>query len=115
MVAFLEKLKTWLKKRKTPKEGVDYEFYHFPETDLTGIHLLRGEYRGVIYYYKGAKFSEDDGYPKLSFEYEIYQTGEQTHTELITDKNFDILLGDILTEILVNNETRADNPEKPDS
>lgn len=114
MVAFLEKLIQRLKKPKTPKEGVDYELYHFEETDLSGIHLIKGEYRGVIYYYKGAKFSEDEGYPKLSFKYEIYQTGNKTHAELINDAKFDKLMGDILIELLVNNETRADDLKKSD-
>ena len=114
MVAFLEKLIQSLKKPKTPKEGIDYELYHFEDSDLTGIHLLKGEYSGIIYYYKGARFSEDDGYPKLSFGYEIYQSGKLTVDQLHVDKKFDKLIGDILTELLVNNETRADNPKKSD-
>lgn len=115
MVTFWEKLKNWLKKPKPPKEGVDFEFFDFPDSDLTGIHLLKGEYRGVIYYYKMASFSEAEGYPKLTFSYEIYQTGKLTHTELITDQNFDKLIGEILTELLVNNEkTRTDDIEESD-
>lgn len=112
METFWEKLKNWLKKPKIPKEGIDYEFYDFPDSDLTGIHLLRGVYRGVIYFYMGARFSEDDGYPRLFFEYEICQTGNLTREELTSDKKFDILIGDILTELMVNNAARADNPKK---
>lgn len=109
METFWEKLKSWLKKPNIPKEGIDYEFYDFPDSDLTGIHLLRGVYRGVIYYYMGARFSEDEGYPKLFFEYEVYQTGKLTREQLTADKKFDILIGDILTELMVNNAARADN------
>jgi hypothetical protein len=109
-----EKLKNLFRKNKTPKEGVDYKFHHFENTDLSGIHLLRGEYRDVIYYYVYAKFSESDGYPKLSYNYEIFKTGNLTQEQLIADEKFAILVGDILTELLVNNETRADNTEEPD-
>lgn len=111
MAAFWEKIKNCLKKPKTPKEGIDFSFFDFPDSDLTGIRLLRGEYQDVIYYYRGVRFSEDTC--KLSFEYDIYQTGKLMHTELTTDKKFDKLVGDILTEILVNNEqTRADDTKE---
>lgn len=114
MVTFWEKLTNWLKKPKTPKEGVDFEFFDFPDSRLTGIHLLRGEYRGVIYYYKIASFSMIEETPKLSYSYEIFQTGKLTHTELITDVVFDKLVGDILIEILVTNETGTNDTEESD-
>ena len=114
MVTFWEKLQNWLKKPKTPKEGVDFEFFDFPDSDLTGIHLLKDEYLGVIYYYKMASFSEVEGTPKLSFSYEIFQTDKLTHTELTTDAVFDKLVGDILIEIMVTNETGTNDTEKSD-
>jgi hypothetical protein len=92
-------------KNKEPKEGIDYEFYDFPDSDLTGIHLLKGKYSGIIYFYTTVKFSEEDNIPKLSYNYELYQTNNISENELTIDKNFDILVGDILTTILVNNET----------
>lgn len=107
----LDLYQNWYKKRKEkkllaklPKEGIDYEMYLFEETNLSGIRLLKGKYQGIIYFYRGVKFSDLDS-PRLSFEYEIYQTGNITHSELINDEKFVKLMGDILTELLVNNET----------
>jgi hypothetical protein len=62
----------------------------------------------------GARFSEDEGYPKLFFEYEIYQTGIQTREQLTSDKKFVILIGDILTELMVNNAAGTNNSKKSD-
>jgi len=115
METFWEKLKNWLKKASIPKEGIDYEFFDFPETDLTGIKLLRGKYADVIYYYKGASFSDSEGYPKMSFSFELYQTGKLSQDDLLNDEKFDIIVGDILVELMVNNETIADGIEKSDS
>lgn len=112
MATLWDRLLFW-KKPKKPKEGIDYQLYNFPDSDLTGIHLLKGVYQGVIYYYKMAQIVEEGTFARLKFTYGIENFGNHDEEALRNDQNFVIIMGDILTELLETNEqTRTNNTEE---
>lgn len=118
MEALWQKLQFW-KKQKTPKEGVDYKLYNFPDSDVTGVHLLKGEYRNVIYCYGKVKFIEEGYLARLSFSFEIIEPGEYDIETLKNDEKFVTIMGDILshlilTEPVYNESIRTNDTEESD-
>ena len=95
-----------LKKQKTPKIGVDYEFYHIEESTLTGIRLLKGKFRGVAYYYGVVKVVEEMQIAKLSFEFRILESGNHTDEGLQSSAEFVTIIGDILSELLITEQAK---------
>lgn len=121
METFWEKIQFWKNwtKPKTPKEGVDYEFYHIEESDLTGIKLLKGIYRGITYYYGTVKLIEQGALANLKFEFKVLNSGTHTEEALQSDEKFVTILGDILTELIISQsatyeQTRNNNTEESD-
>lgn len=118
MEALWQKLQFW-KKPKTPKEGVDYKLYNFPDSDVTGVHLLKGEYRDVVYCYGKVKFVEEGGLGRMNFSFEIIESGEHDINVLKEDEKFVTMMGDILTHLILtepvyNESTRADDTKESD-
>ena len=116
METLWEKLLFW-KKQKMLKEDVDYHFFDFKDSDITGRELLMKEYKGVIYHYQKARVLEEGEFARLQFGYTIVHSGEHNIDDLTKDDNLHTIMGDILTEILINqhNEpTRTFNTEEPD-
>jgi hypothetical protein len=69
----------------------------------------------VIYSYGTVKFSDEFGMPKLNFNYNIIHSGNHNKEVLQNDQDFVIIMGDILTDIIINNEpTRNNDPQEPD-
>jgi len=113
MVTLWDKLQFW----KSPKKlelNKDYEIYHYPDSDLSGIRILTGKYREVVFYYGLVKFSELGDLGRLSFESKITNTGNFTEEDLQKDDEFVTMLGDILTEMIINETTRDNNSEESD-
>lgn len=116
METLWEKLLFW-KKQKMLKEGVDYHFFDFKDSDITGIELLMKEYKGVIYHYQKARVLEEGEFARLQFGYTIVHPGEHDIDGLTTDENLHTIMGDILTTILANQaneQTRTDNNQEFD-
>jgi hypothetical protein len=116
METLWEKLLFW-KKQKMLKEGVDYHFFDFKDSDITGIELLMKEYKGVIYHYQKARVLEEGEFARLQFGYTIVHSGEHDIDDLTTDDNLHTIMGDILTTILANQaneQTRTDNNQEFD-
>ena len=116
METLWEKLLFW-KKQKMLKEGVDYHFFDFKDSDITGIELLMKEYRGVIYHYQKARVLEEGEFARLQFGYTIVYPGEHDIDDLTTDENLHTIMGDILTTLLetqANEQTRTDNNQEFD-
>lgn len=114
-MAALWEMISFQKKPKAPKIDLDYELYNYPDSDLTGVRLLRGEYQGVIYYYGKVKFSELGEVGQLSFGFQVTHPGKHDYNSLQTDEKFVTIMGDILREILLNNEqTRTQHTEESD-
>ena len=100
--------------KKEPKAGVDYSFYNLPDSDLTGIRLLKGDYREVIYLYGRVGIEEKGAIASLQFDYKIINPGNYTEESLKSDDNFVTIIGDILRELLINGQTRTINTEESD-
>lgn len=109
METLWEKLFFW-RKKKIPK----YRFQSF-EDAVTWIEITSGKFAGVVFSITGTKFSDELGYPKLSFGYNLISCGKHDAQTLHEDSNFVIMMGDILMEIIINNESpRTDHPEESD-
>ena len=108
MVAFLEKMKFWKKKKLL------YKLQTFQD-NLTAIEITSGKYSGVIYCYGRVSFAEEIGIPKLQFNYDILHSGEFDLDTLQNDQEFVTIMGDILTEIIIENEPiRTNNSQETD-
>lgn len=109
MAALWEKLLFW-KKQTKPK----YKFVNYQE-NATCLEITAGKYAGVIYSYGTVKFSQEFGLPKLSFGFDILYSGEYDLITLQNDQDFVTIMGDILTEIIIENEPiRTNNSEESD-
>jgi hypothetical protein len=113
MATLWEKM-SFQKKPVAPKINLDYQFYNLPESDLTGIRLLTGDYRGVIYLYGGVSIEEKGVVAALQFDYNVINPGNYTKESLQSDDEFVTIIGDILRELLINGQTRTINPEESD-
>ena len=114
METLWEKL-LWWKKPKMLEEGIDYHFFDFKNSDITGIELLMKEYQGVIYNYQKARVVEEGEFARLQFGYTIVQPGEHDIDDLTKDDALHTIMGDILTIILekqANEQIRTDDNQK---
>ena len=95
------------KTKKVPKEGEDYKFVDFTNSNLTGIMVLKGEYAGVVYHYGKVRVKEQGEFATLEFGYTLVNPGKHDIDLLQNDDNFVTIMGDILSEILTKqaNET----------
>ena len=108
MATLWEKLQFW--KKPKPK----YKF-QYREGDSTWVQITTGKYAGVIYSYGTVRFVPDEGIAKLQFNYNILHSGEHDMERLKSDQEFVIIIGDILTEIIIDNEpTRTDDTQESD-
>ena len=102
METLWDNLLFWRKKPKMLKEGKDYAFIDFAESDLTGIQILDGEYKDVVYHYHQAKIVEEGMAARLKFGFTIVHSGEHDIDLLQNDEGFVTIMGDILTQILLS-------------
>jgi hypothetical protein len=118
METLWDKLLFWKKKPKMLKEGIDFEFVEFKESDLTGIGLLLPEYKGVLYHYHRAKVVEEGELARLQFGYTIVNSGEHDIDDLTKDEKLHTIMGEILTELITskryNEQTRTDDSQESD-
>ncbi len=113
-----EKLLFW-KKPKMLEEGRDYGFIEFKDTEITGIQILAGDYKGVVYHYEKARVKEEGEIARLQFGFTIVNPGNHDIDLLQKDENFVTIMGDILTQILLSKakadeQARTDNSEEFD-
>lgn len=101
--------------KKKFKEFEDYEFIYLPDEESTAVELTSGTFSGVIFQYFNVKFIEEGEQPKLKFQYDIIDGGTHDIDDLKNSQEFVTILGDLLTELIIDNEqTRTDNPKEPD-
>ena len=79
-------------------EGVDYSFSNV--NGLAGIELLTSDYKGVVFLFRNASVSEDNGQAFLSFDYDIIVHNNFTDKELISEE-FKVVLGNILMSVMM--------------
>lgn len=111
-----EKLLFW-KKQKMLKEGVDYEFFNFENTDITGVKIKVGEFKDVIYHYHKARVSEEGDFARLHFGFTVVHPGNHTNESLQNNEAFSTIMGDILSDIILkyhNEQTRTDDNQEFD-
>lgn len=89
------------------KEGKDYIFINFKDTDITGIQMIAGEYEGVVYHYEKARVVEEGEMARLQFGFTIVHPGKHDIDLLQKDEDFVTIMGDILTQILMD-KAKAD-------
>ena len=103
------------KKKKMPLEGKDFKFIDFTNSEITGLQILEGEYAGVVYHYGKVRVVPQGEMGVLQFGYTIVNPGKHDIDDLTKDENFSTMMGDILTEILLNQENekirKDDNQE----
>ena len=88
-----------------------YEFLPQEEDELTQIKITTGKYAGVIYSYGKVNFIPEIEVGKLQFNFEIVDSGELDVLALHEDQNFVTIMGDILTDIILNDDqTRTNHP-----
>ena len=108
MATLWEKLQFW------KKQKLKYKF-QYREGDTTWVEITSGTYAGVIFSYGTVKFVPESIVAKLQFTYNILHSGEHDRDSLQNDAEFVTVMGDILTEIIIENEsTRTNNTEEPD-
>lgn len=113
--------------RLEPKEGIDFEYVTNDDGALT-IRILRDDYKGIMYVYRyvalippappipkdefddiDAKYNmveEEEDTAKLKFDYVILENPNKYATKHVP--GFEILLGDILSNILIDTVTNTD-------
>ena len=95
----------------------DFQLVQSDDGKITGIGILKGKYAGVLYHYGKAKITEEGDFARMTFDYTIVHTPNFTVHELQTDEEFHTMIGDILTEILMeqaNEKTRNNYSEELD-
>ena len=101
MAQLWENLQFW-KKPKMLKEGVDFRYIDFTNSEITGIQILAGDYVGVVYHYHQAKVVDEGIGARLKFGYTIVHPGNKDIDLLQNDEDFVTIMGDILTQILMS-------------
>ena len=87
----------------------------YKDEDTAKIRILDGKYKDLVYHYNYVSFNEES--VNLQFEYDIDETPEGLEVDKLKfedRKEFEIVLGDILVDIVESkNENRTDNTDKP--
>lgn len=110
MAALWKKLCIWKKPTK-----IEYRFTESPYDDATWVEITSGVYSGVVFSYGMVSLNQDSYLPQLSFNYNVLQAGNHTLESLTNNDEFVTIMGDILTEIIIENEpTRAIDTEEFD-
>lgn len=112
MFGCLKNMETHVTK-SMPSEITDYIFVDDPSNDkVYAIRLVSGPYVDTIYKYANIKISEDTQKEvcTLSYAYNIMSTsGAHNKETLQNDSIFKDYIGDVLTDILSNQEYKIGN------
>lgn len=93
-----EKLTFWKKLKK-----VEYRLQSSPWEDSTWVEITSGKYSGVIFSYGKVSVDTDHSeIPILKFDYNIVSKGACQNLE--DNEEFVNTIGDILMDIIINNE-----------
>jgi hypothetical protein len=95
------------------KETIDYLFVDDPSNDTDyALKLISGQYSNLIYKYENIRLNEDEANNvcRLSFVYKIiYKPKKLDKIDLDTDDVFKNHIGDVLNDILSNQEFKMGN------
>jgi hypothetical protein len=104
MAALWEKIIPWKKKMNKPQYDIDYTLVESNDGTKTGIGIKTGKYSGILYHYGKVRLTEEDNYARLTFVYNIVESPTISVDDLVNDKEFLEFMGDILSDILMNQE-----------
>ena len=96
------------------KEGKDYLLVEddlHPDQFL--IQLTSGIYAGVIYRYGKVSIVEEKNRARLRFVYKIHSAPDSfgDHSKIISDSDFNNHIGEVLSDIISNNEYKIGSRE----
>jgi len=105
------------------KEGRDYIFIDLEresydgETDtITGIQIIKGKYKDVVYHYNKARVVEEGALAVLQFGFTILHPGKHDIDVLQNDAELVTIMGDLLTEIMLakanDEQNRTNNSQE---
>jgi uncharacterized membrane protein len=93
--------------------GVDYKFRDDMKQDTVPIEILTGMYKGVVCRFTKVSIHEQkNNTATLKFDYELFETGENTMVSLRKDVLFTEYLGLILNSMILSTLDREEDNEK---
>ncbi len=104
----------WKKKMK-PQHNIDYVLIDSDDGTKTGIGIQTGEYAGVLYHYGKVRLSEEGDFARMIFSYTIVSSPRIPIDDLTQDEKFHTFIGDVLTDILMNQESANEKIGNHDS
>ena len=110
MATLWEKISIWSPKTKK----LEYKFLNMPEEDITMVEITGGKYSGTVFSYGHVRF-EEGIMGQLQFTYKIYNSGQHDYASLLTDQEYHTMMGDILTDIIINQESHNEPTRTLDS
>jgi hypothetical protein len=109
------KISFWKRLQNKLQHNIDYVLIDFDNGKKTGVSILKGKYAGILYHYGKVKIAEEEMFAKMTFDYTIVTTPKIVVEELIKDDEFLNLIGDILTDILMNQRIKNEETGNYDS
>ena len=100
--------------KKKYKEGVDYNLIDYNNYQ-SAVQLLVKPYQNVIYSYTGAKLIEEGELFRFQFGYQIIHSENHDEDVLQQDETLHEIMGNILTEIMIDYDEKARNNDIEES
>ena len=113
MKSLLETLWEKISIRQKQKK-LEYRFLDLPEEDSTMVEITGGKYSGVVFSYGHVRFEEGE-LGQLQFTYNVQNPGQHGHASLLTDQEYHTMMGEILTDIIINQESHNEQTRTLDS
>ncbi len=98
-----------------PQHNVDYLLIDSEDHKQTGVGILAGKYAGVLYHYGKVRISDEEVQARMTFSYTIISSPLIPIDDLTQDEEFHTFIGDILTDILLNQESENEKTGNYDS
>lgn len=98
---------SWMKNRKKLKLNKDYSF--IDSKPFIHFKILKGKYKGVVYHYGRLyikSLEDEEENHCLKFDLVIVDSGKFERKTLENDQNFVELVGNILTQIVIEQAER---------
>ena len=89
----------------TPQHNVDYVLIDSDDGETTGIGIQTGRFAGVLYHYGKVRFFTEGEIGRMQFSYTIVSSPTIPIEELMRDEEFHNFIGEILTDIIINQES----------
>jgi hypothetical protein len=89
----------------TPQHSVDYDLIDSDDGETTAVGIKTGRFAGVLYHYGKVRFTTEGEIGRMQFSYTIVSTPTISVEELMRDEEFHNYIGEILTDIIINQES----------